>query len=126
MAEEVIGGYRLLNLMQTGQSSQVWEVVETSSHRHFAMKLLLPEKEKDAEHRHLLFHEAAVGQQLAHSNIIRVVTLNKTHHPPYFVMEFFPGGSMKFRLLKKQTEFIRENAQAIFRQGATALAFMNA
>ena len=44
MAEEVIGGYRLLKHMATGQTSQVWEVVETSSGRHFAMKLLLPEK----------------------------------------------------------------------------------
>src|SRR6476660_1977733 len=105
MADEIIGNYRLVKCILTGQSSQVWEVVETSSHRHFAMKLLLQEKEKDAEHRRLLFHEAAVGQQLAHQNISRVVTLNKNHHPPYVVMEFFPGGSMKFRLLKKQTEF---------------------
>ena len=59
MAEEVIGGYRLLNLMMTGQSSQVWEVVEVSSHRHFAMKLLLPEKMRDGEQRRLLLHEAA-------------------------------------------------------------------
>ena len=45
--DEVIGGYRLQNLMMTGQTSQVWEVVEVSSHRHFAMKLLLPEKARD-------------------------------------------------------------------------------
>ena len=44
MSEEIIGGYRLQKLMHPGQSSQVWEVVEVSSHRHFAMKLLLPEK----------------------------------------------------------------------------------
>ena len=44
MAEEVIGGYRLVRPMATGQMSQVWEVVEVNSGRHFAMKLLLPEK----------------------------------------------------------------------------------
>lgn len=125
MAEETIGGYRLLNLMMTGQTSQVWEVVETSSHRHFAMKLLLPEHITNSEHRRLLFHEASVGKQMAHQNIIRIVTLNKDAKNPYFVMEFFPGGSLKMRLMRKQTDFIREHAQNIFKQGATALAFMN-
>ncbi|MFO0876942.1 MAG: serine/threonine-protein kinase [Gemmataceae bacterium] len=123
---EVIGGYRLQNLMMTGQTSQVWEVVEEASHRHFAMKLLLPEHVTNTEHRRLLLHEANVGQQLAHGNIIRIVTVNKDPKNPYFVMEFFPGGSMKLRLIRKQHEFIREQSHSIFKQAATALAFMNA
>jgi serine/threonine-protein kinase len=125
MAEE-IGGYKLMNLMMTGQTSQVWEVVETSSHRHFAMKLLLPENVAKAEHRKMLFHEAMVGKAMAHQNIIRIITVNKDSKNPYFVMEFFPGGSMKMRLMRKQTDFIREHAHSIFKQAATALAFMNA
>ncbi len=48
---DVVGGYRLQNLMMTGQTSQVWEVVEQASGRHFAMKMLLPEKAEEAEHR---------------------------------------------------------------------------
>ena len=31
MAEEIIGGYKLVNCMNTGQWSQVWEVVEATS-----------------------------------------------------------------------------------------------
>jgi eukaryotic-like serine/threonine-protein kinase len=126
VAEEIIGGYRLLNLMRTGQTSQVWEVVEVSSHRHFAMKLLLPEHAATSAHRSFLFHEATVGLQMAHQNIIRIVTVNKDMKNPYFVMEFFPGGSLKDRLIRKHTDFIREQAQNIFKQAATALAFMNA
>src|SRR5262245_2773130 len=109
MAEEVIGGYRLMNLMMTGQTSQVWEVVEASSHRHFAMKLLLPENVSKSEHRGLLFHEATVGKLMAHQNIIRIITVNKDQKNPYFVMEFFPGGSLKFRMMRKQTDFIKEH-----------------
>ena len=44
MAEEVIDGFKLQNLMVTGQTTQVWEVVELASHRHFAMKIMLQEK----------------------------------------------------------------------------------
>src|SRR5262245_31810500 len=125
VAEEVIGGYRLQNLMMTGQTSQVWEVVEVSSHRHFAMKLLLPEKISGSEHRRILLHEARVGKQLAHSNIIRIVTVCEDRKNPYFVMEFFPAGSLKLRILRKQMNFIKERAHNIFRQAATGLAYMN-
>src|SRR5262245_40255035 len=126
MAEEVIGGYRLLNLMMTGQTSQVWECVEAASHRHFAMKLLLPEKEKDSECRKLLAHEATVGKKLAHPNVIRIVHVSTTSKPPYFVMEFFPAGSLKVRLLRKQFDFIKERIHNILKQAATVLAYMNA
>lgn len=126
MSEEVLGGYRLLKHMMTGQTSQVWEVVELSSHRHFAMKLLLPEKAQDADHRRFLFHEAEVGKELAHPNIIRIVAVDKSKTNPYFVMEFFPAGSLKVRLMRKETDFIREKAQDILKQWATGLAFMNA
>ena len=126
MAEEIVGGYRLRTLMMTGQTSQVWEVVEVSSNRHFAMKLLLPEKVRDAEHRRFLFHEAEVGKQLAHQNIIKIVTLIRDSANPCFVMEYFPAGSLKIRLMRKQTELIHDRLQDILKQAATALAFMNA
>jgi serine/threonine-protein kinase len=123
---DVIGGYKLQNLMMTGQTSQVWEIVEQSSHRHFAMKMLLPEKVKDDEHRRMLFHEANVGIKLAHPNIIKIIKLEKSGHNPYFVMEFFPAGNLKLRVMHKKWDFIKEKAQDIFRQTATALAYMNA
>jgi serine/threonine protein kinase len=63
---------------------------------------------------------------LAHPNIIRIVTVNKEARPPYFVMEFFPGGSVKQRIMRKQHDFVKEQALNILKQAATALAFMNA
>src|SRR5262245_33025511 len=87
VASDMVGGYRLQNLMMTGQTSQVWEVVEATSGRHFAMKFLLPEKLNDHEHRRMLFHEADVGMLLAHQNIIRIMKLVKDKSNPYFLME---------------------------------------
>jgi serine/threonine protein kinase len=126
VAEEVIGGYKLLKHMVTGQTSQVWEVVEVASHRHFAMKLLLPEKARDKVHRNLLYHEASVGKQLAHPNIIKIITFVKDPVNPYFVMEYFPAGNLKLRVMRKDWAFIREKGQDVLKQAATALAFMNA
>jgi serine/threonine protein kinase len=110
----------------TGQTSQVWEVVELSSSRHFAMKFLLPEKLHDEEFRQLLYHEAEVGIQLAHPNVIKIIKLIKDPHNPYFVMEFFPAGNLKLRIMHKKWDFIKEKSLDIFKQAATALAYMNA
>jgi serine/threonine protein kinase len=126
VAEEVIGGYRLLNCMNTGQSSQVWECVEVSSSRHFAMKILLPEKAGDSDVRKLIIHEAYVGKQLAHQNIIRIVAEGTKEKTPYYVMEYFPAGSLKIRLIRKQHDFIRERVHNILKQAAIGLAYMNA
>lgn len=123
-AADMLGGYRLQNLMMTGQTSQVWEAVEVSSGRHFAIKMLLPEKVNDEEHKALLFHEANVGIALAHPNVIKIVKFEK--NPPHFVMEFFPAGNLKIRVMHKKWDFIHEKALDIFKQAATALAYMNA
>ena len=123
---EVIDGYRLRSHLMTGQTSQVFEVVEVQSNRHFAMKMLLAEKARDPEHRRQLFHEAEVGKLLTHPNIIRIFKVSKSLTTPYFVMEFFPAGSLRTRLLQKETGFIHENLGNILKQTATGLAFMNA
>jgi eukaryotic-like serine/threonine-protein kinase len=122
---EIIGGYRLRNLMGTGQISQVYEVVEMASGRHMAMKILLPEHVKNPHHRQFLFHEAEVGLKLRHPNVIKIEKVVKQPTEAYFIMEFFPAGSLKGRLTRKETDFIRDKAQEIFKQWATALAYMN-
>lgn len=126
MDGDSIGGYRIQNLLQTGQTSQVFEVVELQSMRHFAMKVLLPESAKNPEHRKTLFHEAEVGKKLAHPNVIKIINVNKDQELPFYVMEFFPSGSLKLRIQKKDTAFLYEFADKIVRQAATGLAYMNA
>lgn len=125
---EIIAGYRLMRHMWTGQDSQVWEVVEPKSGRHFAMKVLLPEKVEDQDARKMLFHEADMGLKFAHPNIIRIVSVCKDKVNPHFVMEFFPAGSLKSRIMHidKEMDFIRDKCLDILKQTATALAFMNA
>jgi serine/threonine protein kinase len=122
---DTMGGYRLQRHIVTGQTSQVYEVVELASGRHFAMKLLLPETASNVEHRQMLLHEASVGQKLTHPNVIKIVHVSKGKNP-YFVMEYFPSGSLKMRIMHKETDFIKMHAQDILKKAATALAYMNA
>ena len=123
---ELIGGYKLRTLLQTGQTSQVFEVTEPTSGRHFAMKLLLPEFARDPVQRSTLFHEAEVGTKLTHQNVIRIYKVNRSQEAPHFIMEFFPSGSLRLRLQAKDFKFVQDHARKIFREAATGLAYMNA
>ncbi len=125
VTENQVDNYRLVNLMATGQTSQVYEVAEVSSGRHFALKMLLPEHVKSGEQRRFLFHEAEVGQQIVHPNIVKMLTIKKDPYHPYLVMEFFPSKNLKLRIMHKEDEFIKQHFRGIVEQAATALAFMH-
>ncbi|HEX3148819.1 MAG TPA: serine/threonine-protein kinase [Gemmataceae bacterium] len=122
---ETIGGYRLRSLLQTGQVSQVFEVVEPHSNRHFAMKVLLPEAAEKSDVRNNLFHEAEVGTKLRHENVIHILKVSRDAHSPHFIMEYFPSGSMRNRLMAKDFTFIKEHGRNIFKSAATGLAYMH-
>jgi serine/threonine protein kinase len=120
-----IGPYRLGRHLHTGFTSQVFEAVEMVSGRHFAMKVMLPEHAKDPHQRSLFFHEAEVGLELAHPNVIKIVRVFRETKTPAFVMEYFPAGSLRGRLQTKDWEFIKEHNPTILKDLATALAYMN-
>lgn len=122
--EQTIGGYRLMNHMTTGQTSQVWEVNEPGSGRHFAMKLLLPEFTKVATHRKMLEHEAKVGLPMSHAMSSRCSSSRKIKEIQYLIMEFFPGGNLKLRMMRKHP-IVREKAHSIMTQAAAGLAHMH-
>ena len=128
MAEinELIGGYKLRTMLQTGQTSQVFEVVELKSNRHFAMKLLLPEAADQSEHRNALFNEAEIGVKLTHQNVISIKRVSRSKTTPHFIMEFFPSGGLRLRLQAKDFTFLKEHSRKIFKGAATGLAYMNA
>lgn len=133
MAEvnEVVGGYKLRTQIHQAQFTKVFEVVEPRSNRHFAMKLIEipPEhKEFDAQ-RKMLLNEAEIGKKMKHDNVVNIVAVGKSPTKPYFVMEYFPAGSLRVRLMSKEPkdkQFLFEKSKDIFRQVATGLAYMNA
>ena len=120
----VLNGYRLTNLMMTGQTSQVWEAVQEITGRRYALKLLLPERAAESEHRKYLETEAKVGRLLQHPKVIKIFEYFPEKENPHFVMEFFPGNNLKQRLMRK-LESIVPHVGHIIEQSAEALAYMH-
>lgn len=130
MAEEiVVGGYRRLNVMQTGQNSEVWEVTDAATGRgRFAMKLLLPERTDDREQQQQLRREAAISIKLQHPNIIRTVKFGRDGRTVFIIMEYFPSQNLKLRIMDKKNagKVIKPRLRRIMQQTASALEYMHA
>jgi serine/threonine-protein kinase len=127
---DTVDGYKLRSILQAGQKTLVFEVVEGSG-RHFAMKMLLPELKDNKEARQELFTDADVGLKMRHENVINILKVSKGDktNPPYFIMEYFPSGSLRTRIQSRNPadkQFLREKARTIFKQSATGLAYLTA
>ena len=98
---DYMGPYRLLKLVMSGSSSQIWEVMNDKTRERYAIKFLRTEFRQDKEHINFLKHEYEVGKELDHPNIIKMVELDSEKKSPYVVMELYPVLSLKLMLGNK-------------------------
>jgi len=96
--QNLVGGYELKNCIASGSSTQVWEVVEQGGTVPLAMKLLLPDKLKDAEAKGVLKHEFKVGSQLEHPGFVRFHKLEINRDHGFLLMDYFRAPSLKAQL----------------------------
>lgn len=128
MPEEsiVLAGYRRVNVLQTGQNSEIWEVVDEKTNQRYALKLLLSERSGERSQRQMLVHEARVGLKLSHPRIIRFHKFVRDRHSPFIVMEHFPGANLKLRLMRGQyEEMIKPRLRSILDQMMGALDYVH-
>ncbi len=88
----------LSDVLGRGAFGEVYSAVGQQSGRVLAAKLLPIEGLEDLEARTALLNEAAVGTQIVHPNVVRVVHVERDGPPdigPYLMMEFVPGGTLK-------------------------------
>lgn len=123
-SQDSIGPYRLLNLIMTGQTSQVWEAMHDSRRERCAIKILLPECAKDSEHVNYLKNEFAVGSKLDHPRVIRLLELGTHQRAPYLAMEFFPFPNVK-QYVRRGVEQAAFRVPQIIEQAAEGLAYFN-
>lgn len=87
------GELRLLELIGSGSSSQVWRAVEPTG-RIVALKILKPELRERSGAADFLAHEHAVLAELRHPHIVTTFGLTQHRGAPALVLEYLGGGDL--------------------------------
>ncbi|MHC4179410.1 MAG: serine/threonine protein kinase [Planctomycetota bacterium] len=119
-----LGPYRLLNVVHTGQTSQIWQAYHDGKQLRFAVKTLLQKFNRDREHMRYLRWEYAVAEKLSHDRVVQISELGSDRGTPYLAMEWFPAPNMKNRVQHK-TDKITFLVPKIIEQAAEGLAYFN-
>lgn len=94
--KDFLGPYRLARLIRMGNSSQVWEAIETQSGKRFALKVLREDFRDRKEEIAFLKNEFQIGSTLNHPCVIKIheMVLEK-NLPPFLVLELFSELNLK-------------------------------
>jgi eukaryotic-like serine/threonine-protein kinase len=125
-SDDRIGGYRYVRTIHPGHTSVVMEVVQEGTQRRFALKQLLASRAEDRDEYRAFMHEAKLGMELRHPNLIRVHDIVKDRVQPYFVMELFGGQHLKLTIARPSVYPLpTRQLHQIIEQATLALAYMH-
>lgn len=96
--DDLIPGYRLVQLVGKGGMGEVHQAVQLSLGRTVAVKLLKPDLARDEQFVARFEKEASALATLRHPNIVSIVDRGKTPDTYYLVMEFVDGPSLRERM----------------------------
>jgi serine/threonine protein kinase/Tol biopolymer transport system component len=102
-----LGRYHIIEQLGQGGMAQVYRALDTRLQVDVAIKILLTDVFSAQQLEEVLNRferEARALARLSHPNIVKVTDYGEYEQLPYFVMEYFPGGSLK-RLLEKPIPF---------------------
>ena len=125
-SDDRIGGYRYIRTIHPGATSVVMEVLQEGTQRRFALKQLLASRAEDRDEYKAFMHEAKLGMELRHPNLIRVYEFVKDPIQPYFVMELFTGYHLKMPIARPSIyPMPKTQLHRIIEQAGSALAYMH-
>lgn len=123
-AQQYVGPYRLLNLVRTGRTSQVWEAMRDSSGQRVALKVLLDEFLKDSTEIAHMRNEYAVGKTLNHARVIHIYDLGQDSGVCYLAMEMCQAPNLK-QVIQQGVERIFPDMKRVVREACEGLAYLH-
>jgi serine/threonine protein kinase len=119
-----LGPYRLLNVVNMGQTSIMWRAHNDELRQFFAVKTLQEKFLKDREHVRYLRWEYSVGQKLDHERIIQFHGHGKDRGTTYVAMEWFSASNMK-QFARMGLDRVGYLIPKVAVQAAEAIAYFN-
>ncbi len=121
---DFLGPYRLVRLIRSGQTCQVWDSVKDTTREHHALKVLLKDHIGKKDQINFLKHEELVGKPLDHKYVIKIFEFNFSHGLPFLAMELFHAKNLKQELRENKANSAY-NAEAIIRRCAKGLLYLH-
>lgn len=100
-----VGPYELLKRIAVGGAAEIYLARKgglLGFEQHYALKVLLPHREDDEEHRKMMVDEARLTAQLDHPNIIKVHDLGEDGSTLFMVMEYVNGLNLAQLIMRLQ------------------------
>lgn len=118
------GPYRLLNVVNTGQNSQVWQAYDDRNNRFVAVKTLLSKLRRNREQIQLLKWEHIVAGKMENDRIVQIYSFAWDRGAPYLALEWFSAPNMKQRI-RKGPDSVAHLVPKILVGASEALAYFN-
>ena len=123
--EELIDDqYQLVMCVASGSSSQVWEVIEKSTSRHLAMKLLKKDAPDFKVNKGKMRREADILKSLDHPMIVKFDKFSTNRDNTYILMEYFRASNLKLQI-KSDTNKVHLRVRQLFEGICSALSHVH-
>ena len=122
--QNFIGPFQLLKTIRSGTSTDVYEALRGGSNKRIALKVLRKKFHKDKEEVRQLKHEANIGTDLDHPNVIKIHEFFDEQGAMLVSMELFHAPNMKI-MLREKPELIAPRVAPIIRQCAKGLQHLH-
>jgi len=120
-----IGPFRLLEIVNRGQSACLWRAYDDEKREYVGIKTLLESTAKQSYQVRLLENEFNVASKFSHPNVIRIFRHDWHNKVPYIAMEWFSAINLKM-WINRGYEAYCEHLPQIFIQSVKALAYQHA
>jgi len=121
---DFLGPFQLIRLIRSGTTTQVWEARRTGEKERVALKVVLADYQKDKNEIAQMMHEAEVGQEVRHPNVIAIFGFHNSHGLPFLEMQLFHAKNLKIEL-RERPQFVQINIKQIIQKCAIGLAHMH-
>ena len=119
-----IHGYRLGEIIHTGNMSQVWRAA-TPGGVQVVLKVALNNSKEGKSLAAELRTEAKILQRLDHENIVKMVSFHNDRREPTLALEYFDGRNMAI-LCKEERELVKSHLSGALMQICRALDHVHA
>jgi hypothetical protein len=97
-AGDVLGRYRLVQMLGRGGFGEVWEAEDVETGRHTALKLLLEARDASGEAMERFEREGRLAASLNHPRCVYVFLAERVDGFPVISMELMAGGTLQDRI----------------------------